>query len=171
MHWNGSAWSLVPVRGHGGLGAERLVAVSGAASNDVWAVGTGRGFYSNFAAATIRHWDGVHWTNKVCYASSSSNPPDDYEGGGPDAYFTGVSAAASNDVWAVGALGSGPMILHWDGSAWTWVTHPRAFPNTAALHAVATSSGGSAWGAGFELIIEPSGLTTQVRTLIDRYTP
>ena len=167
MHWNGSAWSLVPVQGDAGGSGDWLTAVSGAASNDVWAVGIGRGFFSNRAFATIRHWDGVYWTQKVCRAASSSNPPPDYEGGGPDAYFTGISAAAANDVRAVGVSGSGPMILHWDGSAWTTVTHPRAFPNSAALRGVATLSDGSAWSAGVDI----EANTGRVRTLIDRYIP
>src|SRR6266540_1494591 len=168
LHWNGSAWSVIPVNGDGGLSSEWLTGVSGAAGNDVWAVGQGRGFYTNQTFATIRHWDGTRWTEKVCRAHSASNPPWDYEGGGPDAYFTGVSAAASNDVWAVGVGGSGPVILHWDGLAWTAVTHPRAFPNAASLRAVATSSGGGAWSVGFQIQIDPSG---PVQTLIDRYTP
>jgi hypothetical protein len=170
MHWNGNAWSIVPIRGDPGSRSDYLVAVSGAASNDVWAVGIGRGFFNNRAFATIRHWDGVHWTQKVCRAASSSNPPDDYEGGGPDAYFTGVSAAASNDVWAVGVSGSGPMILHWDGSAWTRVTHPRAFPNSATVNAVTTSSDGRAWSAGVEIEITSFDSVTR-RTRVARYTP
>lgn len=171
MHWNGSAWSVVPVPADAGLSSETLAAVSGSASNDVWTVGRGKGIFTNQTFATIRHWDGTRWTQKICRASSSSNPPDGYEGGGPDAYFTGVSAAASNDVWAVGVRGSGPMILHWDGWAWTTVTHPRAFPNSATLRAVTTLSGGSAWSAGVEIEVASSGAVTQVRTLIDRYTP
>lgn len=171
MRWNGSAWNIVPVRRDAGSSTDYLVAVSGAASNDVWAVGLGRGFYTNRAFATIRHWNGVHWTQKVCRAASSSNPPDDYEGGGPDAYFTGISAAATNDVWAVGVRGSGPMIQHWDGSAWTTVTHPRAFPNSAALRAVAATGGGDAWSVGVEIEVAPSGVASKWRTLIDRYQP
>jgi len=171
MRWNGSAWNMVPVARDAGSSSDYLVAVSGAASNDVWAVGIGRGFFVNRAFATIRHWDGARWTEKVCRAASSSNPPDDYEGGGPDAYFTGVSAAATNDVWAVGVSGSGPMILHWDGFAWTTVTHPRAFPNSAGLRAVTTSSTGSAWSAGFEIEVSPSGSASPWHTLIDRYRP
>jgi hypothetical protein len=168
IHWNGSAWSVVPVRRDGGLSSERLVAVSGAAGNDVWAVGIGKGIFSNQTFATIKQWDGAYWVDKVCYAASSSNPPGDYEGGGPDAYFTGVSAAGANDVWVVGVNGSGPMILHWDGVAWTRVTHPRAFPDSASLHAVTTLSDGSAWSAGVEIEITSFNSVTR-RTLIDRY--
>lgn len=171
LHWNGSAWSVVPVKGDAGLRQERLTGIAGVAGDDVWAVGDGKGFFVNRTSATLRHWDGVHWTDKVCRAASASNPPPDYEGGGPDFYFTGVSAAAADDVWAVGVQGSGPMILHWDGEAWTWVTHPRAFPNSAGLRAVATSSAGSAWGVGFEIEIDPSGSASPWRTLIDRYIP
>ena len=171
LHWNGIAWSSVPVSMDRGLGSEWLTAVSGSASNDVWAVGMGRGIFTNRAFATLRHWDGAHWTQKVCRAASSSNPPMDYEGGGPDAYFTGIAAAANNDVWAVGVRGSGPMILHWDGQAWTTVTHPRAFPNTAILRAVTTSSQGSAWSVGGEIEVSPSGSASPERTLIYRYIP
>lgn len=171
MRWNGSAWSIVPVQRNGGLSTEKLTAVSGAAGNDVWAVGDGKGVFTNQTFATIRHWDGASWTEKVCRAASSSNPPEGYEGGGPDAYFTGVAAAASNDVWVVGVRGSGPLILHWDGRAWTTVTHPRAFPNSAIFRAVTTSSGGSAWSVGLEIEVSPSGSVTPERTLINKYVP
>lgn len=153
------------------MSTEKLTAVSGTANNDVWAVGDGRGIFTNQTFATIRHWDGARWTEKVCRAASASNPPDGYEGGGTNAYFTGVAAVASNEVWAVGVLGSGPMILHWDGQAWTTVTHPRAFPNAASLWAVATSQGGSAWSVGFEIQVDSSGSLSPEQTLIDRYNP
>jgi len=170
LHWNGSAWSVVYVQGDKGLSTEKLTAVSGAAGNDVWAVGDGKGIFTNQTFATIRHWDGARWTDKLCRASSASNPPDGYEGSGRDAYFTGVAAAARNDVWAVGVRGSGPIILHWDGQAWTTITHPRAFPNSAVLRAVTTSSG-NAWSAGLEIEVSPSGSVSPQHTLIDRYTP
>lgn len=171
MHWDGTAWSVVPTGVGSGLSTERFTAISGTASNDIWVVGQGKGFFTNRASATIWHWDGTRWTQKVCYAPSASNPPEGYEGeGGPDAYFTGVAAAVSNDVWAVGASGSGPMILHWDGRAWTTVTHPRAFPNSAVLRGVATSRGG-VWSVGVEIEIDTSGFTSHERTLIDRYIP
>lgn len=171
MRWNGSAWSIVSVQRNGGLSTEKLTAVSGTAGDDVWAVGDGKGVFTTQTFATIRHWDGARWTEKVCRAASSTNPPTGYEGGGPDAYFTGVAAAARNDVWAVGVRGSGPMILHWDGQAWTTVTHPRAFPNSAGLRAVTTLLAGSVWGVGMEIEVDSSGTASPVRTLIDRYTP
>jgi hypothetical protein len=171
MHWNGSVWSVMPIAVGSGLSTEKLAAVSGKASNDVWAVGDAKGIFTNQNFATILHWDGAHWSEKVCRAASSSNPPDGYEGGAADAYFTGVAAAAVNDVWAVGVHGSGPMILHWDGKAWTAVTHPRAFPNAATLNAVTTLSGIGAWSVGVEIEVSSSSAVSKERTLIDKYTP
>ena len=171
LHWNGNIWNVVPVQLGSGLSSERLTGISGIAGNDVWVVGEGKGIFSNQTFGTIRHWDGTRWTEKVCRAASSSNPPDGYEGGGPDAYFTGIAAAAANDVWAVGVRGSGPMILHWNGDAWTTVTHPRAFPNSAALRAVTALSGGSAWTVGLEVEVRPDSSVSPQRTLIDRYAP
>jgi hypothetical protein len=171
LHWNGSLWSLISVVADAGLSSEKFTAVAGTASNDVWAVGDGKGFFTNQSFATIRHWDGTRWTDKLCRATSASNPPDGYEGGGSGAYFTGVAAAGANDVWAVGVVGSGPMILHWDGRAWTTVAHPRAFPNAASLRAVATSSGGSAWSVGYEIEVYSSGSISPSHTLINRYAP
>ena len=170
LHWNGGTWSIVPVKVGNGLSSEKFTAVSGSASNDVWAVGDGKGIFTNQTFATIWHWDGTRWTERICRAASSSNPPAGYEGGGFGAYFTGVAAAAVNDVWAVGVSGSGPMILHWDGRAWTTVTHPRVFPNAGVLRAVTTASNGSAWSVGVEVIVD-AGTIGSERTLIDRYIP
>jgi hypothetical protein len=171
LHWNGSTWDVIKIAVGSGLSTEKLNAVSGKAANDVWAVGDGKGIFTNQTFPTIMHWDGTRWSEKTCRAASASNPPDGYEGGGPDAYFTGVSAAAPDDVWAVGVHGSGPMILHWNGAAWTVVTHPRAFPNAAVLRAVATANGGSAWSVGLEIEVSPSSSVSAERTLIDKYTP
>lgn len=141
LHWDGVSWKQVPSPNIDGA-ANQLFGIAAISANDIWAVG-----YAG-ASATLRHWNGVYWTEKVCRATSTSNPPNGYEGGGPDSYFTGVSAVAANDVWVVGVEGPGPIILHWDGSAWTRVTHPRAFPDSAVLRAVTTSSDGSAWMPG-----------------------
>jgi hypothetical protein len=67
--------------------------------------------------------------------------------------------------------GSGPIILHWDGQAWTSITHPRAFPNSAILRAVTTASGGRAWSVGYRVEVTPDGLTIQERTLVHSYVP
>ena len=169
IHWDGTSWNIVPTTVRDGLSTGKLNAVSGSSGNDVWAVGEGQGIYTNQTFATIMHWDGSRWTHKICRAVSSSNPPYDYEGSGTSAYLTGVAAAAADNVWSVGVFGSGPMILHWDGRAWTAVTHPRAFPDAAVLRTVTTSRGGSAWSVGVE--VEIGSNTATQKTLIDSYLP
>ena len=171
MRFDGSAWSVVHVPGHLGMSTEKLNGIAGTSPDDLWAVGDGRGFFSNRTSGTIRHWNGVHWTLKVCRAFSPSNPPDGYEGGGPDFSFAGITARADDDVWAVGYLGSGPTIMHWDGEAWTPVIHPRAFPNSARLAGVAASADGGVWGVGMLIVVHPDGSADPERTLIHRYVP
>ncbi len=53
----------------------------------------------------------------------------------------------------------------------TEVPTPRAFPNSAILRGVATTSGGGAWSVGGLIEIDPSGSAAPEQTLIHRYTP
>ena len=82
-----------------------------------------------------------------------------------------IAAGSDGDVWAVGVRGSGPMILHWDGEAWTFVTHPRAFPNAESLFGVTAIPEGDAWAVGLHIDVAPSGAASPERTLVDRYRP
>ncbi len=94
-HYDGSAWSDVPVPSGTGL----LVWVYGFASDDVYAVGR---------AGALVHWDGAAW------AALES---------GTDRDLWGVWGASSTDLWLVGGevTGTWPLSLHWDGAAATEV--------------------------------------------------
>jgi hypothetical protein len=55
LHWNGTSWSQVKTPNIGqGILANALYAVSGIASDDIWAVGIGQ-------QAMALHWDGTRW--------------------------------------------------------------------------------------------------------------
>jgi len=76
-------------------------------------------------------------------------PPD------PDATFTsqllGVSGTSFRDVWAVGQyLGapSAPLIVHWDGTAWSFVEAPSG-TDERPLYGVAAVSPTDAWAVGW----------------------
>ena len=61
-HWDGSAWSIVPVSNSPGV-FSWLYGVTALSANDVWAVGT------TYSAATGTrtlglHWDGTSWTQE-----------------------------------------------------------------------------------------------------------
>jgi hypothetical protein len=109
--------------------------------SDAWAVGEKHPPYES-ADPVAEHWDGTSWKEvKV---------PDTPTGTGS---LDGVSAVASNDVWAVGdSTGLGPVIRHWDGAGWTAV-QPAAPPDGAhvgadRLNDIAAVSKTLAWAVG-----------------------
>jgi hypothetical protein len=106
-------WSVASGAVPAGDYEDRLVAIAGSASDDLWAVGDrwpdpGRVF------PLLEHWDGRRWT----YSAGASL-------GGRQAWLTSVAATASGDVWAVGYYASvrrspsAPLIEHWNGTSWS----------------------------------------------------
>lgn len=122
LHWDGTAWSVVPTSAVG-TGDNSFISVSGAASNDVWAVGE---FYSTGGGYRVlmEHWDGSVW-NVV-----PSPLPGQFT-----AELTSIDALSTNDVWAVGWISSPPgyspqgLSLHWDGSQWSIVRGVTSYDN------------------------------------------
>src|SRR5215204_6408037 len=86
-HWDGSAWSRVPVprRAH-----DFLFGVAAVSSTDLWAVGSsddpGPG-----SDTFVLHWDGAQWT---IIPSPNAGPGTNW--------LLGVAAVSATDVWAVG---------------------------------------------------------------------
>ncbi len=90
MHWDGTQWSIVSSPNGPGQTDNYLYAVSGVASDDLWAVG----YYISVSGqyrTLIEHWDGSSWT-----IMPSPNP------GAELNYLYGVEALAPDNVWAVG---------------------------------------------------------------------
>ena len=112
--WDGSTWQVVSgprVRG-------ALVAVAGSGVDDVWAVGSvgqtvWAGDWPEYRYwALAEHWDGSSWTRaRVPFRGE----------------LWGVSTVEPDDAWAVGGDytdlegGPAPILLHWDGTAWSKV--------------------------------------------------
>lgn len=135
---------------------------------DVWVVGqfgSGSGAY-----ARASHWDGGAWT-------------DVNFGGAFDSgwHLLGVSAAASNSVWAVGAavgngsvtdLPAGPMVASYNGVSWAV---NRTFPTQSYLRAVHAIAPNDVWAVGdagtilryngTDWTIVPSGVTQQLLSI------
>src|SRR5439155_1561301 len=63
-----------------------------------------------------------------------------------------VTAISSNDVWAAGDFtdaGIHPLVMHWDGSAWTQVPAPDGVPNSVnVFNGVMAISSGDIWAVG-----------------------
>ncbi len=123
LHWDGTAWSVVPSPDLAGS-STRLSNVLALAPNDAWAVG---GSQDN--RTLTLHWNGIAWS--IVPTSNS---------GGILFGFTGITARASNDIWVVG----GPT-EHWDGSSWTLVPTPAV---NGTLVGVATGAGSDVWAVG-----------------------
>ncbi|HEV7992729.1 MAG TPA: hypothetical protein VGP25_12945 [Gemmatimonadaceae bacterium] len=93
QHWNGSAWT--PTGGYCTLAPLKcdVTALWGSASNDVWAVGT-----------EILHYDGTSWS--LAYTPATT--------------LRAIWGSGSTDVYAAGDQGD---IYHYNGSAWTPLSH------------------------------------------------
>ena len=143
IHWNGSVWSVVP-NPPSSMPLNNLAALAVISANDVWAVGTGL-IGDEDATATL-HWNGTAW----------SVIPSPNVGPEVDNTLAGVTAVASNDVWAVGTqqptslTDPHTLILHWNGSAWSIVKSPNDGGSGVSNHllAAAAVSASDVWAVG-----------------------
>jgi hypothetical protein len=142
VHWNGTAWSVVPAPHPGEY--SWLRSVSAVSANDVWAVGTR---YRNGSQVTlVLHWNGTAW----------SVVPSPNDGPFTQELFR-VRAVSANDVWAVGyhlaVFGFNQVyqttILHWNGTAWSVVPSPDVNQLSNYLWSVDGTSATDAWAVGF----------------------
>ncbi|HEX8600638.1 MAG TPA: hypothetical protein VF952_19245 [Chloroflexia bacterium] len=119
MHWDGNQWTVVDT---GVENAEllRLTDVLTFSPKDVWAVGFKRMVDGPHAPASL-HWNGSTWSEV-----SFPGPDPKYEVP-PARHITSVAATSKDDLWAVGDLANGQVMLsyHWDGSAWKLVDVPE----------------------------------------------
>jgi hypothetical protein len=137
LHWNGSAWQLVPSP-NAGPNANHLYGVAAISTTDAWAVGLGNSTDIDHGVGLALHWDGVSWkvirTPKV--------------GSGSNTLYA-VTAVASNDVWAVGeSSDQGAYVVHFDGSSWSVVPNAAPPGSESELLSVAAASSSDIWAVG-----------------------
>jgi hypothetical protein len=143
-HWDGSTWTLIPAAGKSAI----FYDVAAIAPDDAWAVGF-QGTPSG-DEPLAEHWDGSTWS-----IVPMVNPID-----GASNEMTGVSAASSNDVWAVGFGGSAgnALIEHWDGTSWSRVDSPKPKgAGSTPLFDVAVASASDVWAVGESNAPPPTG--------------
>ncbi len=141
-HWNGVKWSMVPdatasSNAQGGF----LSDVAALSANDVWAVGNTNS--SGPGGTLVEHWNGTGWS-----VVPAIDPPS-----APDPEFIGMSAAAPNDIWAVGTTNGSDvgqtLAEHWNGVR--WIKTASVNPTDASdptLFAVAAIAPNDVWAAG-----------------------
>jgi len=158
-HWDGRAWSVIPVPN----GSDRYAALSSispVAADDVWAIGYDGGrYFSNI----VLHWDGSSWKRVEV-------PPLLYGaklGVGLHPLITGVEARGPDDVWIAAtaqpivkeghhlrAPGQVPYFVHWDGSRWSGQRASVPSGSSVSLNGIAGSPRGI-WAVGFEQGVSP----------------
>jgi hypothetical protein len=137
--WNGSNWSIVPSPS---VGAQNyLVGIKALSDSDVWAVGTHNVPGSlAFSTLTMR-WDGRAWTVIPSPDTASF-----------ENHLNAIDGISPNDLWAVGHTQNGeysvkqPLIMHWNGAAWTIVPSPTALDGT--LDGVVALASDDVWAVG-----------------------
>ncbi|MEQ8318107.1 MAG: GC-type dockerin domain-anchored protein [Phycisphaerales bacterium] len=142
--WEGDRWVRYEAEalGTGGRAINSFRAISGATEDDAWAVGQGEqtGTAGFPPTAFLNHWNGDRWEL--------------VDIGLRDFGFLGdVIALASDDVWAVGSrfhddIGTQPLIIHFDGSAWAVVDTPVIPGGRAELRAIAARSPTEIYASG-----------------------
>ncbi len=142
LHWDGSDWQQVdaPFSIPETSGA-MLSAIAAIAPDDIWAGGLAPSRIVGQAGpvALLLHWDGSEWSVfEAPYVSIDGHQ------------IRGMTAIASDDVWAVGSAGNGsrhPYVIHWDGSDWTHIAVPEpAYQHR--LHAISALAADDIWIAG-----------------------
>jgi photosystem II stability/assembly factor-like uncharacterized protein len=132
-HWDGTAWTQVPVPGEG-----ELSAVAAVSAGDVWAFGT-----QGVGTAITEHWGGSSWQR---VALPTPKRADEVE-------LARAAARSAADIWVVGSW-AGPkspgyrtLVEHWNGMAWTVVRSPNPTPS-CRLTGVTAVSAQNAWAVG-----------------------
>jgi len=136
LRWNGAAWTSVTPSGVA-LG-RTLYAVDMLSATESWAVGDG----TTNTAATMLKWDGALWT------SVPSGTPVNQPSAGVYSRLYSIDMLSSTDGWAVGCATpptcATPVIVRWNGIAWSQVTAP----SVAGLYDVFMLSPTDGWAVG-----------------------
>jgi hypothetical protein len=155
-HWDGAAWSVVPVPPTRAGFNSYLTGVSVTSPSDAWAVGYVQEA-TNTSHPLAEHWDGTAWTEVRMPIKQL----------GSSVRMQGVASVASDDVWAVGAI----MVdvvpyqtvrMHWDGRRWRSVRGPNDFRYGTTLYDVAVVSPSDVWAVG--TTGDPGEIILQSRT-------
>lgn len=131
LHYEGTEWSEVELpSGIDGV----LNGVAAISPADVWAVGSVGDPAASLERALVLHWDGTAWAEVDIGRET---------GGGKSA-LVDVDGGSPTNLWAVGYQHFRPLILRFDGEAWS--RSPTEIRGT--LHAIQATGTGEVWAVG-----------------------
>jgi len=138
-HWDGTAWSIVPVPAGNQISDLYAVSVAG---GQAWAAGGQvEPGTQNTSVPLIEHWDGRAWTVQQLPDAGNS-------------LLRAIYAASPDDVWASGLFavqaGLTDVFLHWDGHTWTTVPlpGPREWDLSYDVSAIGGTGPDDVWATG-----------------------
>src|SRR5262249_17299211 len=128
-HWDGVRWSVVtsPNADPRDNFLSGIVAIS---ATDVWAIGHSS---AGPEQTLTLHWDGISWS---VIPSPNGGTGKNYANN-----LNGITAIATDDVWAVGEFGpytgTQTLIIHWNGIDWALIPSPNPGVHGSELGGVA----------------------------------
>jgi hypothetical protein len=145
LRWNGAAWSRLAVPAT--TGGSAFTAVKAFTGSDAWAVGGTTGSGNSSDSTVAMHYNGTAWA-----VTPTPSP------GTRHNILLAVDGSGPTDVWAVGYLHNLPygnkirlpLILRWNGSAWSQVPGPAVTQGQSTyLFDVAAISATNVWVVGY----------------------
>jgi hypothetical protein len=148
IHWNGTAWTIVPTPNTSGSSKSMFNGVATLGSDNAWAVGRGKD-----AHPLVEHWNGTSWT-----VAAVPTPPVPSGWTFASAILNGISARSATDIWAIGSVTANrsgstrtsTLALHYDGTSWKITPTPSnpAVTVDTALNAVTAVGPNDVWSVG-----------------------
>lgn len=153
-HFDGTKWTVSPGPSFLQNDEPALESITALSSSDIWAAGfiLTNNFQSLFPL--FEHFDGTSWK---AFETQFGN-----------ATMFGVSATATNDVWAVGSVALAQThIEHFDGNSWKVVPSPNAGQGWNFLSGVAAIAPNDVWAVGY--FTQNFNSTRPAKTLIEHW--
>lgn len=138
-HWDGHAWSLVPLPET--VQQSAILSIAALAHTDLWILAQKVQRASGSSRTTLAHWDGRHWLLS------------DLSSVGPGIALAALKGPGTGDLWGAGSISDTshnvalPLMLHWDGVRWTRISVPSP-ENDSWLDALQVVSTTDIWAAG-----------------------
>ena len=153
-HFDGTKWSLFPGPKFQPGDQPALSSLTAISANDMWAAGYILANNGQSLFPLFEHFDGTSWT---AFQTASGN-----------ATIFNVSAAATNDIWAVGTVAfSQTFIEHFDGNTWSVFRSPNAGQGFNVLTGVVALAPNNAWASGY--FTQDPNTTRPAKTLIEHW--
>ena len=153
-HWDGTAWTNIPLGAPPGPPPPgtppgppppRIVpdVVATAPDGSAWLAGRQAPGSIKDGVPAVAAFDGTKWVQQTLPADLGKGE------------LTGISLVSKTDIWVAGSTfaataadAAKPLLLHWDGTAWSKVDAPTVPGNPTWLTGVTAFSANDVWAVG-----------------------